>query len=258
MSADRSIAQDGLFVPIKPRAASAVRLYAFPHAGGGPGSLAQLAAELPASIELWALNLPGRQSRLAEPCRTDLAPLVAELAAEVAGSAQPFALFGYCGGALLAYLVARHVQPCHLVVSSFAAPDLALIPRRLPTLPSELFWKAILDEGGVPNELAERTGLRPVFEPALRADFGLYASYRHNHDDSPPLDIPITVLHGRADTSLTRGSLLGWQRQSTYPVKLREVDAGHWLVEEAPHDVAVALAAQLMPVSGIANGESAE
>jgi surfactin synthase thioesterase subunit len=243
------IAAHDWFVPLVPRANAAVRLYAFPHAGGGPGALARLAAELPETIELRALNLPGRQSRLAEPCRTDLEQLIGELAADVVKEEKPVALFGYCSGALLAYLLARQVRPCHLTVGSFAAPDLALIPRRLHTLPANVFWDVVLDQGGVPDELAAQVELRPVFESPLRADFALCAGYRHRHE-LPPLDVPVTVLYGRGDTGLTRGSLLGWRRQSSLPVRLCEMDTGHWLVEEAPAEVAAVLAARLMPILG--------
>jgi medium-chain acyl-[acyl-carrier-protein] hydrolase len=231
------------FVPLERRAAASLRLYVFPHAGAGPGALGRLAGELAPSIELWALNLPGRQARLAEPPCTDLEWLIGALAADLAAVPGPYAFFGYCGGALLAYLLARRTAPQRLFVGSFAAPDLALIPRRLHQLPAGRFWDVVLGQGGVPPELAERTEIRPVFEPALRADFALYSSYRHR--PAEPLGVPITVLYGRDDAELTRGELLGWRRRTSSPLDLCEVPAGHWLIDEAPAAVAAALAARL-------------
>jgi medium-chain acyl-[acyl-carrier-protein] hydrolase len=233
----------GWFVPLERRAAAGLRLYAFPHAGAGPGALGRLAAELDPSIELWALNLPGRQARLAEPPCTDLESLIDALAADLVGTPGPYAFFGYCGGALLAYLLARRTAPERLFVGSFAAPDLALIPRRLHQLPTDRFWDVVLAQGGVPPALAERTEVRPVFEPGLRADFALYSRYRHR--PSKTLDVPITVLYGRDDEELSRGELLGWRRQTSSPPDLCEVPAGHWLIDEAPAAVAAALTARL-------------
>ncbi|WP_433330218.1 thioesterase II family protein [Spirillospora sp. CA-294931] len=238
-----------MFVPIERREGAEAELVVFPHAGGGPASPAPLAPLLPPGVEPWAVNLPGRQARLAEPPRTDLAALVEELADELAGHGpRPRALFGYCSGAMLAYLVCRRLDalgrpPARLIVGSFAAPDVAVFLRRLHTLPSALFWERLIDYGGVPAELAERHELRPILEPALRADFGLLAGYRH--DPGPPMSVPITVLYGRHDTSLDRGGLLGWRRQSVRRPVLRELDASHWLMEDAPAELAAALAEDL-------------
>lgn len=239
----------GWFVRMEHRAGARARLYAFPHAGAGPAALGALAAALPDEIELWALNLPGRQARLDQPPRTDLDPLIAEVAGDLATTPGYHALFGYCGGALLAYLAARHSAsrknpPGRLFVGSFEAPDLALVPRRLHTLPDEAFWEVVLAQGGVPPELAARDDLRPVFESALRADFALYAGYRHRREE--PLEVPICVLYGRDDPELSKGALLGWRRQSTVRPQLCELPGGHWLVEEDPGAVAACLAEHIL------------
>lgn len=237
------------FLPLERGARGAARLYAFPHAGSGPSSMGALARRLGGDVEVWSVNLPGRQSRLAEPPRTDLAALVAILADDLGErSAGPFALFGYCSGALLAYLVARALAgagraPRHLFVASFAAPDVALLARRLHRLPSDRFWERLPVDGGLAPELAAREDLRPVFEPALRGDFALLAGYRHAA--GAPLAVPITVLAGRDDTSLTRGSVLGWRRQTTHPLVVRDLATSHWLLEEAPGDVAGVIAGSL-------------
>jgi surfactin synthase thioesterase subunit len=234
----------GWFVCLEPRTEPSARIYVFPHAGAGPAALAALAAELPNSIELWALNLPGRQARLEEAPRTELEPLIGEITADLAEASGYYALFGYCGGGLLAYLAARRSTPKRLFVGSFAAPDLALVPRRLHTLPGEMFWQLVLDLGGVPPELAARAELRPVFEAALRADFALYAGYYHHRAE--PLDVPVTVLYGRDDTGLAMGALLGWRRETTVRPDLCPVPGGHWLVDEDPAGVAACLAERIL------------
>ncbi|MFF3672199.1 thioesterase II family protein [Microtetraspora malaysiensis] len=222
-------------------------LVAFPHAGGGPASLGELAGHLPPEVGLWSVNLPGRQARLAEEPRTDLDGLVDELAHDLVERG-PHTLFGYCSGALLAFLVCRRAvelggRPERLIVASFAAPDVTLLLRRLPSLPSWLFWEQLIALGGVPAELADREALWPVLEPALRADFGLLAGYHHR--PGPPLPVPISVLYGIRDASLTRGGLLGWRRQSVHRPALRELDSTHWLAEDTPDVLAAAIAEEM-------------
>jgi surfactin synthase thioesterase subunit len=238
------------FVPLGERAEGRIRLYVFPNAGSGPASLTDLAGRFPPEVEAWSVNLPGRQARLAEPPPSDLDGLVEDLARDLLATARgPYALFGYCSGALLAYLVCRRLAeltprgPERLLVGSFAAPDVTLLPRRLPSLPSWLFWDQLIELGGVPAEVAAREVLRPILEPALRADFGMLAGYRHV--PGPPLPTPVTVLHGRHDPSLTRGALLGWRRHSTRRPTLREIDASHWLVDDAPAEVAAAISDEI-------------
>jgi medium-chain acyl-[acyl-carrier-protein] hydrolase len=230
------------FVPLDPRPAAGAQLFGFPHAGSGPAALSPMLTGLPAGVELWSLNLPGRQARMHEPPRTDLDPLIGELVDFVGRHARAaFALFGYCGGALLAHLVARGLEaagrlPERLFVGSLAAPDVAVLPRRLHLLPSDRLWDRLLSEGGIPAELAARVELRPIFEPALRADFALLATYQHAAGS--PLSAPITVLCGRSDATLDRGSLLGWRRQTRQRITVREVEASHWLLEDAGDQVA--------------------
>jgi surfactin synthase thioesterase subunit len=229
------------YVPLRKDGAGEVRVVVFPHAGGGPASLATLAPLFPPHVEPWAVNLPGRQARLAEEPRTDLDGLVADLSAALETVPRPYVLFGYCSGALLAHLVARRAgaegaAPARLVVGSFAAPDVAIVPRRLHALPSALFWDRLVAAGGIPAELAAHTDLYPALEPALRADFAMLAGYRYA--PVPPVGTPVTVLYGRHDRSLTRGALLGWRRHTTTRPVLRELDASHWLVDDAPAEVA--------------------
>lgn len=217
-------------MPVRRRSAAKSRLYVFPHAGAGPAAVAPLGDLLP-DVEVFALNLPGRQARRYEPPRTDLPGLARDLAAVLRDlGAEPYALLGICGGALLAHVVAGRCSPTRLFVGSFAAPDMALIPRRLHLLPSELFWATVLELGGVPAEIAAHEDLRPVFEPALRADLALGAGYRHQSEER---DVPITVLFGREDDLLGRGALLGWRRATSGPVELIELPGGHWLLDEA-------------------------
>src|SRR5262245_31744979 len=48
-----------------------LRLFAFPHAGGGPQSFAEWPAGLPADVEVVSYELPGRGRRRTEPSYAD-------------------------------------------------------------------------------------------------------------------------------------------------------------------------------------------
>jgi medium-chain acyl-[acyl-carrier-protein] hydrolase len=66
------------------------------------------------------------------------------------------------------------------------------------------------------------------------------AGYRH--EPGPPLPVPISVCFGEQDVETARGALLGWRRQSTFPVRLHGIDADHWLLDNACDELAEVVA----------------
>jgi medium-chain acyl-[acyl-carrier-protein] hydrolase len=219
-----------------------VRLFTFPHAGAGCAQFSDLAKELSPRVGVWAANLPGRQARLDEPSIGDLDALVDTLADRLAPLARPpYLLFGYCGGALAAFLVARALRrrrvpaPHGLIVASYEAPDICRRPIGVAELPSTRLWRWLIDDGGVPAGLAVDARLRRVAEPAIRTDFGLLAGYRHIVE--PPLSTPVTVCFGTEDPT-PRGAWLGWRRHTSEPLRLRPLPGGHWLLDRALAELA--------------------
>ncbi|MGH6679076.1 MAG: thioesterase II family protein, partial [Bradyrhizobium sp.] len=114
------------------RAHAAIQLVAFPHAGGGATAFYPLAGLLPEAIELRAVQLPGRETRLGEAPFTRLPPLIDALADALGDSLRvPYALFGHSLGALIAFELAREFRrrrlplPRTLIVSGRRAPTLS-------------------------------------------------------------------------------------------------------------------------------------
>ncbi|MGI5239053.1 thioesterase II family protein [Dactylosporangium sp. CA-139066] len=237
------MSQSGWYVSLNDDAAAPALLFAFPHAGAGCAQFADLARAVAPHVGLLAANLPGRQARLDESPPDDLQVLTDRLADELAERVdrRPYALFGYCAGAVIAYLVARalrarvHTPPVALVVASHEAPDIARRPYGLAELPSDRLWDALVAAGGIQPEMAADHRLRRVAEPAVRADFALLAAYQHAA--APPLPHRLVVCAGR-DDQVRRGALLGWRRQTTMPVELHSVPGGHWVLEQARDEVA--------------------
>jgi surfactin synthase thioesterase subunit len=224
------------------------RLITFPHAGAGCAQLAPFARAVARhGVSVWSANLPGRQARLDEPAHTDFATLVDELAdAAIDSLTGPYTLFGYCGGALLAFGLARALRsrsaplPERLVVASAEAPDIARRPRRLAGLSADQLWAYLRESGALPTDVEDDPRLRLVAEPAVRADFTVLAGYRHERD--LPLPVPVTVCFGTG-AELPRGALLGWRRHTTHPVEMVELPGGYWLLDDAGAELAAVVAA---------------
>ncbi len=211
-----------------------LRLYCFPYAGGGTAVYRRW-PELQESLDVVAVQLPGRERRLVEaPFRT-VEPMVDSLAAAlVAEPREPFAFFGHSLGALVAYEVARRLRaiggpmPAHLLVSALRAPHL---PRRVPELhdlPSDELREALRSYNGTPEDVLDNEELMALVEPTIRADFEAIETYRHRPE--PPLSVPITVFGGTADPETTREELEAWRAHTTGAFRLYTLPGDHFFI----------------------------
>src|SRR5471032_475399 len=95
----------------QPGAPRPIRLYCFCYAGGSAAAYANWQPDLDPSIEICAIELPGRGMRFGETPLTSL-PMVTETIAKlICRENHPrFAFFGHSLGALVAFEVARYLQ----------------------------------------------------------------------------------------------------------------------------------------------------
>lgn len=191
------------------------RLICFPHAGAGAGAYADWAGLLPPEIELVAVQLPGRQNRIAEEPFSEAGALVTVLAHALRPVLDgPTAFFGHSGGAALAYELAKALRsrgrrgPEHLFLSARPAPDVTGV-RQLHELPDDEFRAEVLALGGIEPEIAGDDDVMAELLPLLRTDFGLWE--RHRPTPDAPLDCPITVLCGESDPRAPLDTVDRWR-----------------------------------------------
>lgn len=233
--------------PAKPRAT----LYAFPHAGAGAAAFRLWPGDVGDELAIRAIQLPGRENRLAEPPLTDFAAVVSALLPELLAEARPpYLFFGHSLGALLAFEIARefraasHPLPDHLLVSGRKAPD-------IPEEPSDADWLGMPEPqliarlksmGGTPDAVFAHPDLLALVLPAVRADLTLVQTY--HYQPGSPLPIPLTVLGGRHDSHTTPATLAGWERQTESRCTQRFFEGDHFFTISAREEVtALVLAA---------------
>ncbi len=88
-----------------------LRLFCFSYAGGGASVFRLWAAGLPKGVEVCAVQLPGRENRIAEPLISsidELTPLLCD--ALLQHCDLPFVFFGHSTGALTAFELSRELR----------------------------------------------------------------------------------------------------------------------------------------------------
>jgi len=95
---------DNWLIIVGPRADPRVRLFCFPFAGGGSAVYRNWAQFLDPTVEVVAIEPPGRLGRITEMPIADMNEFVAQLLSEMQELLdRPFAFFGHCLGALTMY-----------------------------------------------------------------------------------------------------------------------------------------------------------
>ena len=174
----QSIIEPNPWLVTQRRPNARLRLYCFSYAGGSANVYLPWKNLLDGSIELCAVQLPGRGARLNEMPVPSLQKLVADIAAVISNETRlPFAFFGHSLGGLLAFELTRYCKhhllpsPGHLIVSGCSAPQMRDATQRMHLLPDEEFIEELRKYNGTPPEILAHRELMQLVLPALRADF---------------------------------------------------------------------------------------
>jgi len=222
----------------KPNAQAKLRLFCFHYAGGGAWSFRDWSGNLPSSVEVCSIELPGRGFRLAEAAFTSLDPLVRAIADALRPHLdKPFAFFGHSMGGLVSFEVARVLRtnqglnPVHLFVSAHRAPQLPDPDPPIHNLPEPEFLDELRHLEGTPEEVLDNPELMQLLLPTLRADFTIVETYAYTAD--LPLDCPITVFGGLQDQEVSYDELNAWQEQTNEAFSLQMLPGNNFFLHSA-------------------------
>jgi medium-chain acyl-[acyl-carrier-protein] hydrolase len=239
--------EDWLRYP-KPNSWARLRLFCLPYAGGGAATFHAWPKALPEEVELCAIELPGRGSRWQEAplrCVPEVVQILEEVLRPVLD--KPYAFFGHSLGALIAFEMARRLQPCHLFVSGRAAPQLPNPDPPIHRLPDEEFVQVLQRRyQGIPEAVLQETELLKLLLPVLRADVAMVATYTYTPGE--PLNCPITAFGGREDTNTTRSQLIAWAEQTRRAFSLEMFPGNHFFLNDTPGPLLRVISSKLAPV----------
>lgn len=234
---------------------SRMTLFCFPYAGGGASLFREWKSELGPSVDVRAIRLPGRESRIAEPPFTSVRELVLNTVEEISPTIDgPFALFGCSFGALVAFETARALRirgftPDHLIVAALKAPHLPMRRKPIHGLSNVEFTEQLARFCGTPAPVLRNPELMELVLPAIRADFQAYESYEHQV--STPLACPVIAMGGTRDACVLPDELDAWRAHTTGPFSIRMFSGDHFFVHSARRMLTWALAQVLSPTFAV-------
>lgn len=222
----------------KPNPQAHLRLFCFPYAGAGASAFRSWVDKLSLlNVEVCAVQLPGRETRLRESPFTRISPLVEALARVLLPYLDlPFAFFGHSMGALVSFELARQLRrqqspsPLHLFVSSRRAPQLPNPYSSIHHLPDAAFIKELYRYNGTPQAVLEDPELRLLFLPLLRAD--LAVNETHVYTPEAPLNCSISAFGGLEDREASRNELDAWRVQTSKTFTLRMFPGDHFFLKK--------------------------
>ena len=228
------LARTGPLVRLGGRPSPRRRLFCLPFAGGGSAAYRLWPRSLPDDLEVLAAQLPGHESRLAEPPLRSIHAMAEALRPAIEAEADlPYAIFGHSMGALVAFELAAALErdgarpPARLFVSARRAPD---EPDPLPpahALPEPAF----LDElqrryGAIPEAIRQEPELLALMLPVLRADICAVETYAPT--PGAMIRCPVDVYGGVDDTHPAPSQLSQWERVTAQPVRVRLFAGDHF------------------------------
>ena len=255
---------DDWLVRYRPNPSARLRLFCFPYAGGGASIFRPWLDALPANVEVYGIQLPGRETRLGETAHTRITPLIRTLArAIVPYLDRPFAFYGHSMGALLSFELARQLRketgrlPVCLYLAAYRAPHLPNPNIKIYHLPAEVF-KVVLRADGIPEMILQNEELMQAMLPTLRADFELCDTYEYKEE--PPLTCPFSLFGGLEDVRVRAEDLEAWTVHSSATCHLSMIPGAHFFLHSAQGQLLAVISRDLelrlsstsdLPINGV-------
>lgn len=231
------------FHPVEPDPDAGIRLFLLPHAGSGAIIYRDWGDLLPSDISPQAVTLPGRHNRHEEETYEDFEPLLDGLYEAVLDEIddRPFAFFGHCLGAQLAYRLTvrleREGERCPLVLgtSGWSPVGFYQPTEEESRLPDAEMLEWIKRLGSFPAEVYDNPEMLAMVIPALRADLRVSAQYV---DDGAGVSCPLASYGGNTDPlQQAPDAMSHWAPRSPRYLGHSEFPGGHFYIDN--HALAV-------------------
>lgn len=217
-----------------------IRLFCFPYAGGSATVFNSWVNQLPEEVELVAIQLPGRGSRMSEPLYTDMDSLANDLTDEIQALTDvPYLFFGHSMGSRIAFKVLQKLEtlgkgPMHFIASGSAAPNIPRGKKSIYDLPEDEFISELKKFNGTPEVVFQHEELMELCLPILRADFQIVDTYLEN--STTQFNCGLDIWGGEED-EICNESLSMWSNFFNDSGKVTKFVSDHFFIEKEKNAV---------------------
>lgn len=221
----------------RPQPGATARVVCLPHAGGSASFFRGWANFFPPTIELVAVQYPGREERINDAPIGSMPALVDTLINEISPIIdRPYLLFGHSMGAAVAHelclvLMQRDLRLPHRLIVSAREPPIHHRCGRWHHATDAALCEEMVRLGGTPSALLQSDELRSLMLPVIRNDYRLIETYRPPQYQSP-LPIPLSAFIGREDRELTSKQAADWALFAAGVFELKSFPGGHFYLME--------------------------
>jgi pyochelin biosynthesis protein PchC len=216
---------------------SRITLVCFPHAGGSASFFYPMSEAMRPTLQVTAMQYPGRQDRRHDRCLSTIAELADESFEALRPLMdRPLAFFGHSMGATLAFEVALRMKqwlgigPVALIASGRRAPSRYRYETVHQGSDDEIVAELKALSGTDARLLGDLELLRMIM-PAIRSDYT--AAEKYQYVPAPRLDCPIITLVGDSDPKVNLDEARAWADHTTDTFELRTFSGGHfYLVDQ--------------------------
>ncbi|MEJ2416255.1 MAG: thioesterase domain-containing protein [Exilibacterium sp.] len=198
------------FVKLRHTRAAKLRVFCFPYAGGGASIYRGIEKWLPAEVDVFAVQRPGREDRIGEEPYATMGPIIAALQREMVPYCDvPCIFVGYSLGGMEAFELGRAFQ-CE---GGLGLKHLLVCASRPPHLPSS----------------------RPPFhqlpyDEFIETDFAL--GFTHRCESDVKLKVDSTVFFGVRDVLISADKIRQWDTLLDGRVSYVDFSSGHFFIHE--------------------------
>ncbi len=226
-----------LVVP-KPNPAARLRLICLPYAGGNAATYASWPQWLVSEVELIAVQLPGRVSRMADTAFSNMQELVTALHSEIHCCLdKPYLLFGHSLGSRLGFELLKSLErdgcrlPAHFIASGGAPAHVPLREAPMHQLDDAAFIESLRRIGGTPEAILQSEELMALLLPTLRSDFKVAET--RQEPVKRPVDCALSLFAGDDDNTVLLEDMYAWRDCFQRGGEFSAFPGGHMFVDSA-------------------------
>ena len=185
------------------------RMFCFPFAGGGASIYRNWGRALGSAVDLYAVQLPGREERIREPryySVKSLCDAMFEAGEDGGWFDAPCIIYGHSMGAKIAFETARLVS----------------------TYPDRDFDNELRHLSGTPEAILRDPDFMRLLRPLLRADFAVDESYV----TTQRLSVPVRAFSGMEDSEVTTPELEKWREHTSAGFDARMLPGDHFFLKK--------------------------